>query len=381
MAPRVSSRAQPPLLDEVALLLLVVRGADRGHQVAHPAGRSPQREHDCEHRTDARPGRLGRGQGDLVGDQLAGILRQARDRVDLVGDLLRVHDQAVDQHHRHQQREDGEEAVERHPGRQQWHLVGLGLGEAALDDLEPALGRDLGRFVGLSAGNFLLHLLSVQLIGSTHEHSVPNFAVNRPTLDVPYLVSHTLAKDARSTSSAVQSHRSPRASNRRATAVMDPPTRTRAATSATSGCGCCARTEPSPTPTTRPGRRGAVLPEPADDAAQHLVGQPAVELGDRSLAEQRLDRRDDQCATPLAGVGQTGRGRAVHRERTTVTRPPASPGRARPIAVGSDRSRVGWSGGTDDAAVGASPGHGRRAALDQGTDTETLDGGNGHGTS
>ena len=178
MAPTVSSRARARFLTKLrfssssyAALIAVTRLAippDAAHSASTMAS------------TDAMPAPVCWAEARVTWSVISLLTSSGRARDELIACSAIFSgwdDQPVDQHHRHQQREYGQEAVERHPGRQQRHLVRFCLGQAALDDLEPALCGDLGGFVGLAAGNLLLDLLSVQLIGSTHEHSVPIFVV------------------------------------------------------------------------------------------------------------------------------------------------------------------------------------------------------------
>ena len=137
----------------------------------------------------------GRRQSDLVGDDPAGLLGQAGGELpDLLGDLPRLDDQAVDQHHRDQRREEGQEGVEGDAGRQQRHLVGLGLAQPRLTTWNQPFG---GISVGLSASPPGTCFLTC----STFNSSVRLTSTPYPDLveiarlwTVAYIVSHSLAK-------------------------------------------------------------------------------------------------------------------------------------------------------------------------------------------
>ena len=71
--------------------------------------------------------------GDLVGDDLAGFVRQCGGhRVQLVRDRRRVREESVDRDDCDQPGKDGQEGVEGNPCGKQRDLVGLGLLPAAL---------------------------------------------------------------------------------------------------------------------------------------------------------------------------------------------------------------------------------------------------------
>ena len=154
IAPTVSARAMSALLDEAAGLLLVVGEVDRGHQVAHAAGGAEQRDAGWRSPRRSRPCRCRRPVPIWsVMVFLMSLGDRRTERVELAGDRRRVGEEAVEQHRGDDRREDGEEGVVRHPGRHQRDVVGLRLGPAALGDLEPALGWDLLRLVGLFPGD------------------------------------------------------------------------------------------------------------------------------------------------------------------------------------------------------------------------------------
>src|ERR687893_53336 len=100
--------------------------------------------------------------------------------------------------------------------------------------------------------------------------------------------------------------------------------------------------------------------------AQHVVGEPAIELGDGPLGQQRLKYRQGECCSPLAGIWQVTSG---------ANRPlGANPGQAgfaasRPAQV--DVSRRGQIErrlvGGDQADLGWTPATAGWAALDQRT--------------
>ena len=146
IAPRVSASASARFLmndrfssSSYAVLIAVIR-------LLIPPDAAHRANGDRHHGADARLRLLAGHQLQLVGDDLAGFLRQRRGQLaDLAGDLGRVGDQPVDQHQRDQRREQGQEAVEGHPGGQQRNLVGLGLGPARLTTCsQPRLGISVG---------------------------------------------------------------------------------------------------------------------------------------------------------------------------------------------------------------------------------------------
>ena len=162
IAPTVSSRASPRFFtnerfcsSSYAVLIAVIR-LPTPPEALHSANTMAI--------TAPRPARVcpGRDHRQLVGDQAAGIFGQRLGQLtDLAGDLRRIGDQAVDQHQGDQRGKESQEGVEGDTGRQQWDLVGLGLGPTALGDLQPAAGGNLGRLVRLASGHGLRGLPSL----------------------------------------------------------------------------------------------------------------------------------------------------------------------------------------------------------------------------
>ena len=111
--------------------------------------------------------------------------------------------------------------------------------------------------------------------------------------------------------------------------------------------------------------------------AQHVVGQPAVELGDGSLGQQGLEHRQGQRRAPFTGIRQAAPG---------PSRPPGpdhgrgsrSSTRLREVEPRrrSVRSSGGWSGATR-LVSGGSPAPSGRAALHQRTYADGRVGSNG----
>jgi hypothetical protein len=144
------SESEETLLDRVAAVLLVIGDVHRGDQVVDPPGGAEQGQDDGEDGTPAEGGTV--LAVDLIDDQLPNFRRQHGKSVHLVGDHGRVSEQPVQGDQGDHGREQREEGKEGDAGPEQRHLVDLGLGPAPFDDLQPALGGDLGRRLRVFAG-------------------------------------------------------------------------------------------------------------------------------------------------------------------------------------------------------------------------------------
>jgi hypothetical protein len=163
IAPKGEQQRQPAQLEELARLGLVVGQVDPGDQGLHAAGGAPQGGQDADH--GGQPQRAAGAAGDLLEllpDELGGLRRQHLGQPgDLVADRFGVGDQPVDGDPGDDGREQRQQGVEGHPGRQQRHLVGLDLLGGPLGDVLPALRRDLLRLLGLPPPTRVGHLAGV----------------------------------------------------------------------------------------------------------------------------------------------------------------------------------------------------------------------------
>ena len=136
------SASRPPRSD-------VERVEDR----LHAAVGAPQRDQDADHRGEPeRAAALLREPLHLPTDDVDGPVRQDSAQVGEVRvDRARVRDRAVDGDQRGDGREQGEDGVEGHARRHEQQAVLVELPVEAQRDVLPALGRDLGRGIGLMA--------------------------------------------------------------------------------------------------------------------------------------------------------------------------------------------------------------------------------------
>ena len=114
-------QGQAALLDEPPAFTFAVADVECLDEVAHRPGRGPQRGAERDDQPEGERPSAGLGEpGQLVGEDLLGIGRQRlRPAAHLVGGLVRVGHQAVEDQRGRQRRDERQEREERHAGREQ----------------------------------------------------------------------------------------------------------------------------------------------------------------------------------------------------------------------------------------------------------------------